>query len=186
MAQPQARLSLAYRNLDTLTYPVIRKFTKTTKELDLSYNRLSEISLVSAFEHLTALVLDGNRITSHTNFPTMPHLNTLCVNRNAITNLALFIDKIKVACPNIQYLSMLNNEACPNYFNGGTPKQYHDYRMYVIAHLPTLNMLDSTPISEEEQAEARQAYGSLARATAPPASPSVPQYFPNPYSPNDK
>jgi hypothetical protein len=80
------------------------------------------------FSKLELLVIDSNRITSHTKFPSLPNLRTLWVNKNKIDNLALFIDKLVLSCPNLKFLSMLQNEACPNYFTSGTPKQYQDYR----------------------------------------------------------
>ncbi|KXJ27103.1 hypothetical protein AC249_AIPGENE13688 [Exaiptasia diaphana] len=55
---------------------------------------------------------------------------------------------------------MMNNAAAPSYFNGGTYQQYKDYRLYVISHLPSLQVLDDTPINEEEREEARKIYGN--------------------------
>jgi hypothetical protein len=65
--------------------------------------------------------------------------------------------------PDLNHLSMLNNDACPNYFNGGTLKQYRglnqrytqliisDYRLYVINRLQSLAILDDQPVTEEEK-----------------------------------
>ena len=58
----------------------------------------------------------------------MPNLTTLWVNHNKISNLSIFVDHLATMLPRLRHLSMLNNEACPNYFNGGTPEQYSDYR----------------------------------------------------------
>lgn len=77
---------------------------------------------------LEELILDDNKITSHTKFPSLPKLQNLWVNRNGITSLTFFIDKIVASYPDLIMLSMLNNEACPNYFNSGTPAEYQDYR----------------------------------------------------------
>ena len=73
-------------------------------------------------------MLDSNRITDHTKIPRMEKLHTLWVNKNKIANLAIFIDKLVEFTPNLKHLSMLDNDACPNYFNGGSLKQYTDYR----------------------------------------------------------
>lgn len=81
---------------------------------------------------LEELILDDNKITSHTKFPHMPKLQNLWVNRNQINSLTFFIDKLEASCPSLIMLSMLNNEACPNYFNSGTPAQYQDYRFVKI------------------------------------------------------
>eukprot|EP01121_Diplochlamys_sp_Union-15-3_P005057 TRINITY_DN1530_c0_g2_i1.p1 TRINITY_DN1530_c0_g2~~TRINITY_DN1530_c0_g2_i1.p1 ORF type:complete len:192 (+),score=60.83 TRINITY_DN1530_c0_g2_i1:241-816(+) len=56
---------------------------------------------------------------------------------------------------------MLYNTACPNYFNGGTPSQYRDYRLYVISRLRKLKTLDSSDVTEEEQKEADRVYSKL-------------------------
>jgi Leucine-rich repeat (LRR) protein len=88
----------------------------------------SDITPLGKFIHLELLVLDSNRITDHTKIPRMEKLHTLWVNKNHIANLAIFIDKLVEFAPNLKFLSMLNNDACPNYFNGGTLKQYTDYR----------------------------------------------------------
>lgn len=61
---------------------------------------------------------------------------------------------------------MLGNAACPNYFNGGTPKEYRDYRLYVIYRLKKLEVLDSSPVTEEEIAESERIYGVLPQVTS--------------------
>ena len=49
--------------------------------------------------------------------------------RSAIIIFAgVFIDTLAKKCPNLQILSMMNNEAAPSYFNSGTKQQYMDYR----------------------------------------------------------
>ena len=39
-----------------------------------------------------------------------------------------FISTINQNCPKIKILSMMNNEAAPSYFNGGSYEQFIDYR----------------------------------------------------------
>ena len=58
----------------------------------------------------------------------MKSLHTLWVNQNRITNLSSFIETVAKCFPNLKYFSMMNNEAAPSYFNGGTYQQYKDYR----------------------------------------------------------
>lgn len=67
----------------------------------------------------------------------MPNLQTLWVNRNNITNLSIFIEKVASSFPDLRYLSMLDNAAAPNYFNGGSKQEYEDYR-YNMALFPRL------------------------------------------------
>jgi len=71
------------------------------------------------------------------------------------------MDQVVYSCPNIKYLSMLGNEACPNYMNGSTLKQYNDYRYYVISRLKYITHIDSTPITPEERLEAQKIYSGL-------------------------
>jgi hypothetical protein len=61
-------------------------------------------------------------------FPDLPLLTTLWVNHNRIANLSIFVDHVATMLPRLRYLSLLGNDACPNYLNGGTPQQYADYR----------------------------------------------------------
>lgn len=55
----------------------------------------------------------------------MPSLETLWVNHNKIENLSIFIENLVQSCPNLVYLSMINNKAAPSYFNGGSLAEYN-------------------------------------------------------------
>ncbi|KAL0481908.1 leucine-rich repeat-containing protein [Acrasis kona] len=152
------RCSLAFKNLREIPYTTIGRIAPRIIELDLSHNNLSDLPRLDYFANLQSLVIDHNRIQSNFNFNAkqpLPRLNLLWANSNKIKNLPTFIEKIKECCPNLRILSMLNNEACPNYFNGGTPEQYEDYR------LPNLNTLDSTPVTQQEKDQAKEKYGDL-------------------------
>jgi hypothetical protein len=85
-------------------------------------------------------------------------LHTIWINQNQITNLSVFIQTLATQCPQLKYLSMMNNPAAPSFFNGGSPKQYVDYRHYVISQLPRLIMLDDRQVSLEERQEAERIY----------------------------
>jgi len=89
---------------------------------------IREVGFLRGLEALETLVLDGNKLTHQARFPPLEHLHTLWVNRNAIGLLPTFIDRLTEAVPRLRFLSMLGNPACPNYLNGGTLKQYKDYR----------------------------------------------------------
>ena len=65
----------------------------------------------------------------------MPKLQILWVNKNNITNLSIFIEKVASSFPDLRYLSMLDNAAAPSYFNGGSKQEYEDYR-YNMALFP--------------------------------------------------
>jgi len=145
------RLTLAYQRLSIIPAELVSKFQHSVRELDLSSNLISDLMPLEGFNSLTTLILDSNSITSTTYFPHLPNLQTVTVNRNNVSNLVLFVDRLVASCPNLRYLSMLNNEACPNLVN---PEQYQAYRRarrYVIHRLPHLKFLDSTPVTEEER-----------------------------------
>eukprot|EP01112_Ceratiomyxa_fruticulosa_P010603 TRINITY_DN2814_c0_g1_i1.p1 TRINITY_DN2814_c0_g1~~TRINITY_DN2814_c0_g1_i1.p1 ORF type:complete len:279 (-),score=76.62 TRINITY_DN2814_c0_g1_i1:167-1003(-) len=156
------RLSLAYRELSSIPAPIAAKFGPQIRELDLSNNNISDLLVLKSFTKLQVLVLDSNKVNSHTKFPLLDKLHTLWVNSNCIENLTIFIDKLAENTPNLKFLSMLKNDACPNFFNGHSLKDYNDYRHYVISRLKYLTCLDSTPISDAERAEANRVYSSLA------------------------
>jgi len=155
------RLSFAYREIEEIHPKIVHKFGATVKELDLSNNSIQDLSPLKGFTQLQLLVLDGNKVTSHTKIPLMSKLHTLWVNSNQISNLTIFIDKLVENTPNLKFLSMLKNEACPNFFNGHSLKDYNDYRQYVLSRLPKLSTLDSTPVTDKERADALRVYSTL-------------------------
>ena len=55
------------------------------------------------------MVLNGCQI------PVLNQLETLYANKNKISNLSVFVERLYVATPNLKYLSLLGNEACPKY-----------------------------------------------------------------------
>lgn len=155
------RISLAYRDLSELPEGWHKKLSiGDITALDLSHNNLSDFKFLRDTDNLNTLILDDNNLTSHAKFPVIGSLHILWVNHNKITNLSAFIETVAMYFPNLKYFSMMNNEAAPSYFNGGTYHQYKDYRCYVISHLPSLVMLDDHAITAEEREEARKVYGN--------------------------
>uniref|UniRef100_A0A673AXT6 Uncharacterized protein n=1 Tax=Sphaeramia orbicularis TaxID=375764 RepID=A0A673AXT6_9TELE len=148
-------LSFAYQSLTEIPYDTILTQTETLEVLDLSYNLLDDSSwnpvLLGQLEKLSTLILDCNNYTSHVKFPYMPSVTTVCINKNKINNLPVFVEEIRRKFPNIKILSMMNNEAAPSYFNGGSLTQYKDYRQYVISQIPGLEILDDTEVMEKER-----------------------------------
>ncbi|CAL9694536.1 unnamed protein product [Knipowitschia caucasica] len=90
-------LSFAYQSLTEIPYEAILTQTQTLEVLDLSYNLLQD-----RLEKLSTLVLDCNCYTSHVKFPFMDTLTTLCINKNNINNLPLFVDEVKKKFPSIR------------------------------------------------------------------------------------
>uniref|UniRef100_A0A3P8YLR8 Uncharacterized protein n=1 Tax=Esox lucius TaxID=8010 RepID=A0A3P8YLR8_ESOLU len=155
-------LSFAYQGLLEIPYETILAQQDTLEVLDLSYNLTNSFSHIPALlvelEKLSTLILDCNSYSSHVKFPYMPSVTTVCINKNKISNLPIFVEEIRTKFPNIKILSMMNNEAAPSYFNGGSLTQYIDYRQYVISQIPTLKILDDTEVLGKERAQAKKTY----------------------------
>ncbi|KAF7649533.1 hypothetical protein LDENG_00139970 [Lucifuga dentata] len=162
MATGSQRLSFAYQDLSEIPAEAILTARDSLEVLDLSYNLLDHPywnpALLAQLEKLSTLILDGNNYTSHVKFPYMPSIAAVCINKNKIDNLPVFVEEIRQKFPNIKILSMMNNEAAPSYFNGGSLMQYKDYRQYVISQIPGLEILDDTEVLEKERVQARRTY----------------------------
>ncbi|GFS17733.1 leucine-rich repeat-containing protein C10orf11 homolog [Elysia marginata] len=154
------RLSLAYSDLTDLPPDVIAKHGNSILELDLSHNKISDLRFLMELPNIRSLVLDHNSVTSQVKMPLCRDLHTLWVNHNRIQNLGFFLQTIAKNCPSLRILSMMNNEAAPSYFNGGTYQQYVDYRYFVISSLPNLEVLDYSPVTDAETREAKRIYPS--------------------------
>jgi len=87
-------------------------------------------------------------------------IETSWVNSNKIKDLKQFIEKVAIYFPNLRIFSMLKNEACPNFFTGGSAEQYEQYRLFVISRLNNLQVLDSSTVSKSEREIAKKMYGS--------------------------
>ncbi|XP_075999815.1 leucine-rich melanocyte differentiation-associated protein [Genypterus blacodes] len=152
-------LSFAYQGLSEIPYEAILTESDTLEALDLSYNLLDENpAFLGQLEKLSTLILDCNNYNSHVKFPYMPSVTTLYINKNKINNLPVFVEEIHQKFPNIKILSMMNNEAAPSYFNGGSLTQYKDYRHYVISQIPRLAFLDDTEVLVKERVQAHKTY----------------------------
>ncbi|KAJ8914997.1 hypothetical protein NQ315_002522 [Exocentrus adspersus] len=97
--------------------------------LDLSYNRLTTLEGLNKFPVLKELILDSNFLPDTLTFPYLPSLHTLSLNKNNICDLQSLVQKIKLSFPNIVYLSLLGNKACPNELSGEEHDQ-QDYQRY--------------------------------------------------------
>lgn len=74
--------------------------------------------------------------------------------------MVLFIENLQKYCPNLVYLSMMNNKAAPSYFNGGSLVEYNDFRLYTMSKLTRLQMIDHNEITAEERAQSQAIYGT--------------------------
>jgi Leucine-rich repeat len=160
--KPITNVNLAYRGIRRLGPRLAEKYGRAIEELDLSHNNVSSVGELHEFAALRSLILDNNKMTSHSKFPPLPRLRLLWLNKNKISNLSVLIDKLVECAPHLQTLSLLGNDCCPNYLNGGSVDDYHDYRLYAIARLPELRQLDDSAVSRAERDEANARYAKLA------------------------
>lgn len=126
--------------------------------IDLTENSLDDLRFLIDFPNLRTLIVDKNRLNSNVKIPRLDTLHTLWINHNQITNLSVFIQTLVIHCPQLKYLSMMNNPAAPSFFNGGSYQEYVDYRHYVISQLSHLIMLDDRQVSLEERQAAERIY----------------------------
>jgi len=150
------QLSLVGANLTQVPSDLSRTYGSSVEDLDFSFNQLTHITNIEHFVHLKSLVVDNNQLQSDQVFPKLLSLNTLCVNNNKIDDLNLFLGEVSAKFPNITYLSLLKNPACPNYFVGKDHADYQRYRYYVLYRLGKLKFLDSGPVTKEERQEAKR------------------------------
>ncbi|KAK8728285.1 hypothetical protein OTU49_009213 [Cherax quadricarinatus] len=171
------KLELCFVGQDCQRIPSILGATYglQTKRLDLSYNSIRSLDGLNKFPFLEELILDNNYLDDSVIIPCLHTLNTLSLNKNKITNLEKLVEQIREHLPNLRYLSLLGNEACPDQLSSADKdeKDYRRYRLYVLNRLPTLKFLDSTGVRRSEMREARKR-GALARTIRPPPLPVCP------------
>lgn len=86
------------------------------------------MATLDQFPKLTSLVADNNELDDGFALPQLPQLRTLSLNNNKLADLEKLIDNLKQAAPQLQYLSLLKNPACPNDLLGGDDEDYNRYR----------------------------------------------------------
>jgi len=147
------QLSLIGQSLNNI--PLNVDGASTIKRLDLSYNNIVKLENLQQFPNLNYLVVDNNQLASdQSQLSKFPNLQTLWVNSNHIDDLKIFLDCLTNSFPNLTYLSMMKNPACPNFFNGKDPEDYKRYRYYVLYRMKKLKFLDYTAVTDEERKEA--------------------------------
>ncbi|XP_071667913.1 leucine-rich melanocyte differentiation-associated protein isoform X5 [Patagioenas fasciata] len=115
-----------------------RKYGRVAKRLDLSFNLLRSLEGLKTFSYLEELILDNNLLGNDLRLPRLPHLHTLTLNKNQISELESLLDHLAEVVPSLQYLSLLGNMACPNELvcKEKDEDDYQRYRLLVI--LPPL------------------------------------------------
>mmetsp|Transcript_3133 Transcript_3133/g.7550 ORF Transcript_3133/g.7550 Transcript_3133/m.7550 type:complete len:267 (-) Transcript_3133:112-912(-) len=148
------QLSCAGKDWAELPRDVAEAYGGETKRLDLCYNELVTLQNVDRFRGLHELVLDNNSLGDDVEFPPLPDLHTLSLNKNRISDTEKFLKQIKAAYPKLRFLSLLGNKACPNELVLKDEQDYQRYRYFVLFHLPGLKFLDSRTVNKDEVTEA--------------------------------
>ncbi|XP_071106335.1 leucine-rich melanocyte differentiation-associated protein-like [Haliotis cracherodii] len=152
------QLSCLGQDVEEIPQTAIDDYANVTRRLDLSFNRLQRIDGLVHFSSLEELVLDNNELNDNLKFPKMTSLHTLTLNKNKITNLDGLLDNLKSQLPQLTYLSLLGNTACPNQLSCSDKDEedYQRYRYFVLYQLPGLKFLDSTSVKPSEITEAER------------------------------
>uniref|UniRef100_A0A8C3E1V0 Leucine rich melanocyte differentiation associated n=1 Tax=Corvus moneduloides TaxID=1196302 RepID=A0A8C3E1V0_CORMO len=111
---------------------------------------------LKTFSYLEELILDNNLLGNDLLLPRLPHLHTLTLNKNQITELDSLLDHLAEVVPSLQYLSLLGNIACPNELvcKEKDEDDYQRYRYFVLHKLTNLKFLDTRKVTTREREEA--------------------------------
>ncbi|XP_053889259.1 leucine-rich melanocyte differentiation-associated protein [Malaclemys terrapin pileata] len=133
-----------------------RKYGGIAKRLDLSFNLLRSLEGLKTFSCLEELILDNNLLGNDLRLPRLPHLHTLTLNKNQITDLETLLDHLADVVPSLEYLSLLGNMACPNELVSKDKDEddYQRYRYFVLHKLTNLKFLDTRKVTKWEREEA--------------------------------
>ncbi|XP_072439410.1 leucine-rich melanocyte differentiation-associated protein isoform X3 [Chiloscyllium punctatum] len=145
-----------------------RKYGHFTKRLDLSFNLLRSLEGLEEFICLEELILDNNLLRHDLQLPRLPHLHTLTINKNQISELDSLLDHLAEVVPWLKYLSLLGNEACPNELVSldNDESDYQRYRYFILHKLPKLKFLDARKVTIKEYKEAA-ARGAFMKVVKP-------------------
>ncbi|XP_055532749.1 leucine-rich melanocyte differentiation-associated protein-like [Wyeomyia smithii] len=147
---------LIYFDQKTYKLPeaILNLYSDRVRHLDLSHNKLSSFEALEFFGGLEELVLDNNSLTDEITFPgQLRQIKLLSLNNNKFENLDLLLTKLSLCFPNLEYLSLLGNPACPCHLLSleHTEYDYLKYRLYIIRHLPKLHILDVQRVKKMER-----------------------------------
>ena len=151
-------LSFAYHSLDQIPINIAKHSSSCNiLKVDLTETGIKNLQNLQYFNKLQTLVLDKNNLIDIKTIPHLPHLNTLWINNNNITDLPEFMDTIVNNCPNLRYLSIMRNPCTGGLMDIKEPdlEAIRMYRLYILYRLPQLNILDFSDITESERKEAK-------------------------------
>nr|XP_042904142.1 leucine-rich melanocyte differentiation-associated protein isoform X2 [Parasteatoda tepidariorum] len=182
---------LSYIGQDCYAIPSIlgKIYGSQTRRLDLSFNSIRSLENVQLFPVLEELILDNNDLNDLVSFIPLPHLHTLSLNKNHFLDLETLLKQLTRCYPELTYLSLLGNPACPDQLSNleKDDEDYQRYRYYIVHNIPKLKFLDSTPVKVFEKTEAQRigAYMKVSRpridvAQEASAEADAPRYSPLP------
>nr|KAF6469885.1 leucine rich repeat containing 72 [Molossus molossus] len=104
---------------------------KKLKYLWLHHNKLHGITFLTRNYCLTELYLNNNAIIDIKGLHSLPSLHILLLHHNELTDISATVKELK-GMLNLKTLSLYQNPFC----------QYNLYRLYIIYHLPGVELLD--------------------------------------------
>lgn len=149
--------------------------------LNLSENALKTGEGLELFVKLDTLVLDKNGLENLDGFPKLPTVTVLWMNDNKVrlaqrrlepthgthalrcpvrqvSDLPTFYTQVRELFPALNFFCLMRNPASPPFaaMSEGDAKKIRQFRLFTIYSLPTLQFLDSSPVSPEERADAKK------------------------------
>ncbi|KAM7120036.1 leucine-rich repeat-containing protein 72 [Molossus nigricans] len=113
---------------------------KKLKYLWLHHNKLHGITFLTRNYCLTELYLNNNAIIDIKGLHSLPSLHILLLHHNELTDISATVKELK-GMLNLKTLSLYQNPFC----------QYNLYRLYIIYHLPGVELLDRNQVTEKER-----------------------------------
>ncbi|XP_005328862.2 leucine-rich repeat-containing protein 72 [Ictidomys tridecemlineatus] len=113
---------------------------KNLKYLWLHHNKLHGIAFLTRNHCLTELYLNNNAIFEIVGLHYLPSLHILLLHHNELTKIDDTVKELK-GMLNLKTLSLYQNPLC----------QYNLYRLYIIYHLPGVELLDRNQVTEKER-----------------------------------
>uniref|UniRef100_A0A8C9G4R3 Leucine rich melanocyte differentiation associated n=1 Tax=Pavo cristatus TaxID=9049 RepID=A0A8C9G4R3_PAVCR len=138
-------------------YPAKRYYLPLEHQICLRGKQIHRsLEGLKTFSYLEELILDNNLLGNDLLLPRLPHLHTLTLNKNQITELESLLDHLAEVVPSLQYLSLLGNVACPNELvcKEKDEDDYQRYRYFVLHKLKNLKFLDARQVTRKEREEA--------------------------------
>lgn len=163
-------LMLAFRSLSEIPTELAKREGSFVYNLNLTETGITSLGNLEYFRYLKTLILDNNGLMDLCECPVMESVTTLWFNNNNVKDLPTFLDHVIESFPNLKYLSMMRNPACPGLLNISRPdlKACKLYRLYTLYRLPKLERLDTSEVTSEELQEAAQrgAFAAKRRPTS--------------------